>query len=294
MSFIGEGIIPALVTPFDKDFKLNEVVLRQLIRFVLKAGVHGIFVCGNAGEFYALSNEEKKRVFEVALEEAGEKATVYAGTGAITTEETLKLTEMASSVGIKVLSIITPYFVSLNENEMLEHYKQIALNSRIPIIVYNNPAVTRNNVSARLAVQMAKIDNIIGIKESSGDMSLTTEIIRSVPPDFKVLMGRDNLIYPSLVCGGAGAITSCANFAPQIAMDIFNFYKQGDHTNALKAQHCFAALREAFRLGSFPSVIKEALQILGIPVGPPRPPVQPLSDQARKELKNLLSKEELI
>ncbi len=294
MSFIVEGIIPALVTPFDTDFKLNEVGLRQLIRFVLKAGVHGIFVCGNAGEFYALSDKEKKRVFEIALEEVGEKATVYAGTGAITTKEVLKLTEMASSIGIKAVSIITPYFISLNEIEMFNHYQQIALHSRIPILVYNNPARTSNNISVRLAVQMAKLDNIIGMKDSSGDISLTTEIIRSVPPDFKILMGRDNLIYPSLVYGSAGAITSCANFAPQIAMDIYNFYKQGDHANALKAQHRFTDLRKAFRLGSFPSVIKEALQILGIPAGPPRPPVQPLFEQTRNELKNLLREAGLI
>ena len=294
MPFVVEGIVPALVTPFDTDFSLNEVALRQLIRFVLKAGVHGIFVCGNAGEFYALSNEEKKRVFEIALEEAGEKVAVYAGTGAITTEESLKLTEMAGSVGIQAVSIITPYFVSLSEAEMLDHYKRIALRSRIPIIVYNNPARAHNAISARLAVRLAGLGNIIGMKESSGDISLTAEIIRSAPPDFKVLVGRDNLIYPSLVCGCAGAITSCANHAPQLAMDIYNLYKQGDHANALAAQHRFAALREAFRLGSFPSVIKEALQLLGIPAGPPRPPVQPLCERGRNELRALLSEAGLI
>jgi len=134
------------------------------------------------------------------------------------------------------------------------------------------------------------MEKIRGIKESSGDMTLTTEIIRTVPPSFKVLAGRDTLIYSTLIHRGSGAISSCANVTPQIATDIYNCYKRGDLEGALKAQYRFAPLRLAFNLGSFPVVIKEALEMLGIPAGPARPPISPLSEGKKKELKDVLKK----
>ena len=282
------GIIPALITPFGKDYALNTKGLRDLIRFVLKAKVHGIFVSGNAGEFYALSFDEKKKIFEIAVEEVAGQIPVYAGTGAISTEETIRLTEMAASVGVDAASIITPFFISLKETEVLEHYRLIARKSRIPIVVYNNPALTKINVSVNLALELSKIDKIVGIKESSGDMTLTTEIIRNAGPAFAVLAGRDTLIYSTLTHGGSGAISSCANVTPEIAVRIYENYKKGDHENALKAQNEFAPLRIAFGLGSFPVVIKEALELLGIAAGPARLPIATLSEDKREQLRGVL------
>lgn len=294
MSFTARGIIPAMVTPFDRQGKVSEDGLRKLVDYLVKGGVHGLFPVGSQGEFYALEKEEKKKIMEIVLDQVKGKVSVYAGTGAITTKETITLTRMAQDIGVDAASIITPFFVSPTQNELYEHYLAVAKSTTLPLLLYNNPGRTGVNISADLAVRLSKVDNIIGIKDSSGDMTLTAEYIRRTSDDFSVLAGRDTLIYGTLLYGGKGAIAATANVAPKLVVGIYQAYVRGDIEQAKKAQAELAPLRLAFSLGSFPVVIKDALQLIGIEVGTTRPPIKSLNKDKQEMLRNTLQQMGLL
>jgi len=288
MDFKPEGIIPPLVTPFSDDGSLSEPMLRKIINYVLDAGVHGVFIAGSTGESYALDTKERIRAFEVAIEEVNRRVPVYAGTAHITTAETVRLTAAAESVGADAVSIVTPFFITPNDQELYQHYKTVAESTRLPILLYNNPGRTDVHISIETIKVLSKIENIVGMKDSSGDMTYINEVIRNTDENFHFFCGRDTLIFSSLVSGGSGAVPASANIAPQLIVELYNQFKQGNLEAARKAQFTLAPLRMAFNLGSFPVVIKEAMQMIGFEVGRTRPPIQPMSPDNRDILKNIL------
>ena len=294
MSFTIRGIIPAMVTPFDKQGKVSEGGLRKLVDYLIKGGVHGLFPVGSQGEFYALEKEEKKEIMEIVLDQVKGKVSVYAGTGAITTKETITLTKMAQDIGVDAASIITPFFISPTQNELYEHYLAVAKSTSLPLLLYNNPGRTGVSLSTDLVVRLSKVDNIIGIKDSSGDMTSTAEYIRRTSDDFSVLAGRDTLIYGTLLYGGKGAIAATANVAPKLVVEIYEAYMRGDIEQAKKAQAELAPLRLAFSLGSFPVVIKDALELIGIKVGTTRAPIKSLNKDKQEMLRDVLQQMGLL
>ncbi len=288
MNFQPKGIIPAMVTPITREGKLNESALRQLTNYLIEGGVHGLFPVGSQGEFYALTFEEKKRIIEVVVDETRGRVPVYAGTGAITTREAIALTQMAEEAGVQAVSVLTPYFIKPNDAELMEYYVSIAKSTKLPVLLYNNPGRTGVNLSADFVVRASQVDNIVGIKDSSGDLTLTAEYIRRTDERFSVLAGRDTLIYGTLCYGGKGAIAATANVAPKIIVEIYEAFMAKDHKRALAAQYRLAPLRLAFDLGTFPVVIKEALNLIGIDAGVGIPPVGGISTKAKEELKEVL------
>ena len=293
--FRPKGIIPAMVTPFDQNEELNLGALRQLVNYLIAGGIHGLFPVGSQGEYYALSFEEKKKVLETVVDETAGRVPVYAGTGTNTTAEVIKLNRMVEAMGgIAAVSIITPCFITPTQDELYEHYRAIAAATKVPILLYNNPPRTGVRLSDDLVARLSKIDNIIGVKDSSGDLTVTGEYIRRTDKDFTVLAGRDTLIFASLMMGGAGAIAACGNAAPRVVADIYDFFAAGDLDRARQAQAKLAPLRLAFELGSFPVVIKEALTLIGIPAGPARAPIGPMADAKRQQLKKVLDEMGLL
>ena len=288
MNFQPKGIIPAMVTPVTSDGKINAEALRKLTTYLINGGVHGLFPVGSQGEFYALTFEEKKRVIEVVVEEAQGRVPVYAGTGAVTTREAVALTKMAEEAGVSAVSVLTPYFIRPNEEELLEHYSAVAKATRLPVLLYNNPQRTGVNISAEFVARASKIENIVGIKDSSGDVTLTAEYIRRTGDKFSVLAGRDTLIFGTLCYGGKGAIAATANVAPRVVVEIYEAFHAGDWKRSREAQFRLAPLRLAFDLGTFPVVIKEALNLLGIDAGGGIPPVGGIAPKAKAELKEIL------
>ena len=282
------GIIPAMVTPLTTDDAINERALRKLTNHLIAGGVHGVFAMGSQGEFWAFSAEEKRRVWEIVVEETRERVPVYAGTATVTTRETIALTRFAEQIGVDAVSILTPFFVSPNENELYEHYRAIAASTRLPVLLYGNPARTGVKISPNLLARLAQIENIVGIKDSSGDLELTAEYIRVVPKDFAVLMGRDTLILGGLLYGAKGAIAATGNVAPCLVVKIYECFKAGDIAGAQRAQEELAPLRRAFSWGTFPVVIKEALDLMGMEGGPGRAPVGALTLEQRERLKGVL------
>lgn len=294
MTFEAKGIIPAIVTPFTKDKQVNEKVLRELVNYLINNGVHGIFTLGSQGEFYALEKQEKKRIMEIVVSEVRSRVPVYVGTGAITTSESIILSKMAEEIGASAVSVITPYFITPSEDELYEHFVAIAKSINLPILLYNNKERTGINISANLVVRLSHIDNIVGIKDSSGDLTLTTEYIRRTSDNFSVLAGRDTLILATLLYGGKGAIAATANVAPKLAVRIYESFIQNKFEEAKKAQMMLVPLRIAFGLGSFPVVIKDALRLIGFDAGPCRYPVKSLDDKRKEELKEVLKSMNLL
>jgi 4-hydroxy-tetrahydrodipicolinate synthase len=284
------GIIPAMVTPFDAEQQLNLDALKQLVAHLIAGGVHGLFPTGSQGEFWALTSDERQRIWDVVVEAADGRVPVYAGTGAPTTREVISLNRLAEQVGVDAVSVITPYFIGPSQAELYAHYAAIADATTLPVILYTNPGRTGGlNLSVELVAKLSEHPNIIGIKDSSGDLSQTMAYIEHTADDFVVLLGRDTLIYAGLLHGARGSITATANAAPGLVVAIYEAYQEGRLADALDAQRRLAPLRSAFGLGTFPVVVKEALDILGIPAGPARSPVGPMAPAQRKKVAAILA-----
>lgn len=295
MQFTAKGIIPAMVTPLTAEGRLNKDAFRKFINFLIAGGLHGIFVSGTTGEFYGLSAEEKQEMFEIAVQEVGGRVPVYAGTGAITTKECIRLTQLAEKCGADAVSVLTPMFISPTQEELYQHYKSIAACTRLPVLLYNNLPKTGVTITPATVERLSDIDNIAGVKDSSGDFTLTSEYIRRTRgKGFAVLSGRDTLIHACLCYGGSGSIAACANIAPRICADIYDKFVAGDRAGSLEAQFAITPLRLAFTLGSFPTVIKEGLKLLGIDAGPCMGPIGPMSDGEKKELRTILQQMGLL
>jgi 4-hydroxy-tetrahydrodipicolinate synthase len=288
--FAPRGIIPAMVTPIDKEGRINESALRKLTNHLIDGGVHGLFPVGSQGEFFSLTFELKKEAIRIVVDETRNRIPVYAGTGAVTTREAIETTKMAQELGVSAVSVITPYFLVPGQKELILHYTAIAKACPdLPILLYSNPDRTQVPFPTSTVLELAAIDNIIGIKDSSGDMSLTGEYIRLTRGmNFHVLMGRDTLIYAALCYGAAGSICATGNVDPRVPVEIYEAFIVGDHKRALEAQFRLAPLRIAFGLGTFPVVIKEALTMIGIEAGPAILPVGPLTPENREKLRNVL------
>jgi 4-hydroxy-tetrahydrodipicolinate synthase len=284
-----EGIIPAMVTPFNTNEGINEPALRKLVNHLLEGGVHGLFPTGSQGEFYALNSDEKQNIWEIVVDETQGRVPVYAGTGAITTREVIILNHLAEEAGVSAVSVLTPFFITPTEDELFRHYVTIADGTHLPIILYNNPGRTAVNLSANLVSRLAEHPNIVGIKDSSGDLSLTLAYLQQTDDTFSVLLGRDTLIYGGLLHGAKGSITATANVVPSLVVEIYEAFVAGDLPRALAAQKKLAPLRYAFKLGTFPSVVKIALDQIGIDAGPARGPVGELTEENLRHLKDILT-----
>ena len=282
------GIIPAMVTPLTAEDEVNEPALRRLTNHLIEGGSHGVFAVGSQGEFWAFSPEEKQRIWEIVVDETRGRVPVYAGSAAETTRETIALTRLAEKVGADAVSVLTPYFISPNDDQLYDHYRAVAEGTGLPVVLYTNPARTGVKVSPALMARLTQIDNIVGIKDSSGELELTAEYIRQAPEKFSVLMGRDTLILAALQYGAKGAIAATANVKPSLVVEIYKRFVAGDLEGALEAQRALAPLRLAFTWGTFPVVIKEALDLMGMDGGPARAPVGPLSPEQRERLKKVL------
>ncbi len=283
------GIIVPLVTPFNRDETLDEGALRQIVDYLIEAGVHGLFPSGSQGELYALSTEEKKRVMEIVVEQANGRVFVMPSTGAVTTRESIELTRYAEACGADAASVITPYFIQPSAAEQIEHMIAIARSVSFPVLAYNNPGRTNVSFTPSMAAAVAQqAENFIGIKDSSGDLSNTLAYIEACPPSFRTMVGRDTLIYPALCCGCVGAVAATANVVPELVVGIYQAYQAGDHALALERQRQLAPLRRAFGLGSFPVVVKDAMELIGLPAGRCRAPIRSLEGAPREQLIEIL------
>lgn len=287
-----KGIIPPILTPMNEDETINLEELRNQIERMIEGGVHGIFPFGTNGEGYILNEEEKIEVLKATIEQVNGRVPVYAGTGCISTRDTIRMSKKAEELGADVLSIITPSFALASQKELYDHYVEVAKNVDLPIVLYNIPARTGNKLLPETVAKLAKdVPNIMGAKDSSGDwdnLLAYINLTKDLTKDFRVLSGNDSLILPCLEAGGAGGIAGCANVYPHVLASIYDYFKEGKLEEAKVSQDSIASFRAVFKYGNPNTVVKKAVKLLGYPVGDCRRPFNYLCEEGVDELKKVL------
>jgi len=285
------GVVPAMATPFTADYRVDEARVRTLVDDYLAAGVHGLSVAGSQGEFFSLSHDEHVRLLEVATQTIDGRVPLYAGTGAVTTRDAIRLSQAAEAMGADLALVITPYFAQPSQDELVEHYTAVARAVRIPVMLYNNPPRTSVNVlPSTLARCMAAADNVVGMKDSSGDLTQAIEYLLGAPRPALLFSGRDTVALAMMMHGAQGTISPAANVFPRLQVRLYDALRTGNLAEARRLSDVFAPLRAAWAWGSFPVVIKEAMTLVGRSAGPTRPPVGPLSEARRKDLEVVVAR----
>lgn len=284
-----KGIIPPIVTPMFEDETINTEELRRQVDRQIENGVHGIFCFGTNGEGYILNGREKELVLRTVVDQAAGRVPVYAGTGCISTKETIEQSKMAQAAGADVLSIITPSFGKASQEELYIHYESIAKEVDLPIVLYNIPPRTTNALEPETVAALAEIDNIVGAKDSSGNFdNLKAYIDLTRGKDFSVLAGNDGLILRALKAGGTGGIAGRANVYPFTMASIYNCFAAGDLEGAQRYQDSVESFGNVLKFGNPNTIIKIAANLLGNPVGPCRAPFNRLSEEGMAALKKVL------
>ncbi|ARC39963.1 MULTISPECIES: dihydrodipicolinate synthase family protein [Citrobacter] len=266
------GVLTAIVTPFDNEGALNLTELKNQVNRQLNAG-NGIFCGGTNGEFFVLNEEEKKAVTRTCVEEVAGRANVVAHIGEISTRETIRLGKQIEKLGVDAVSVITPYFVPLKQQELIAHYTAIADALSVPVFLYNIPARTGNTIEPATARVLAAHPNIIGIKDSAGSYESLGGFLDAVKDieGFDVLNGPDSLIHQGFVDGCSACISGLANVAPKEINAIWARFKAGDIAGSHEAQESVTGLRtDLYKVAFSPAAVKKALQIMGHEVGASR------------------------
>ena len=289
-----KGIIVPICTPFNEDESLNLEELEKQINRMIAEGIDGIFCFGTNGEGYILNAKEKEEVLRTTVKVVSGRVPVYAGTGCISTKETIEQSLMAKEAGADVLSLITPSFAKASQEELYRHYKTVAEAVDMPILLYNIPARTGNALEPETVKRLSEIPNIVGAKDSSGNWdNLKAYIaISKENPKFKVLSGNDSLILDALIEGGAGAIAGCANVYPHTLASIYDLFAEGNLEEARVVQDSIASFRAVFKYGNPNTIVKKAVNLRGYPVGECREPFNGLSAEGLVELKKVLAENE--
>ncbi|WP_101912360.1 4-hydroxy-tetrahydrodipicolinate synthase [Megasphaera vaginalis (ex Bordigoni et al. 2020)] len=270
--FKAEGLITPVVTALTDKETFDKRAYQAFINHLIEAGVHGIFPLGTNGEFYAFSAAEKLEIIEAAVEAVNGRVPVYAGTGCVTTKETIEMSLAAKKLGVDCLSVITPYFVKASQGDLYEHFSEVAKHVDMPILLYNIPARTGNAIEWTTVKKLAAFENIIGIKDSSRNFDNMLKYIENTDPRLNVLPGSDSLILWALLAGGTGAISGCSNVFPELMVSIYNYWKEGDIEKANEAQKKIRPFRNVMQMGNPNSVVKLAVNMRGYHVGPARQP----------------------
>ena len=283
-----QGSIVALVTPF-KDGKVDETSLRGLIRWHLQQGTDGILVLGTTGEAATLEKEERKRVMEIALEEAKGKVPLIVGTGTNNTARVLEYTKLAEEMGFDAALIVTPYYNKPTQNGLYAHYSYIAKQTKIPIILYNVPGRTSVNLLPDTTAKLAEIENIIAIKEACGDIKQVTELLMKCPKDFIVLSGDDFTALATVFLGGKGVISVVANVTPKEMAALMRYALNGDIAKANELNLYLYPLYKAMFIETNPVPAKYTLWLMGkIETPEVRLPLAGLTESSAEQLKKLL------
>ncbi len=281
-----KGVVVPILTITDENEKIDEAKQRAQVDYVIEGGVAGILAFGSNGEFYMLEEDEMERGLQIMIDQAAGRVPVYFGIGAISTKKCCRLAQMAVRNGADAVSVLQPMFLKPTYDELYLHFKTIAESiPETPMLLYNNPGRVGYGMSTKLVSALAHdVPNIVGMKDSSGDMTLTAEFIRlGRDVDFKVFGGKDTLLYGSLCHGAVGGVCTAANFMPELITDIYNKFTAGDIAGSLEAQFKLNPVRLSMDAASFPVASKDMATLRGRDVGVPYRPSLPTPDGAAKD-----------
>lgn len=287
-----KGVVVPILTPIDENEMIDELKMREQVDYVIDGGVLGILAFGSNGEFYVIEEDEMERGLKVMVDQAAGRVPVYFGIGAISTKKCCRLAKMAVENGAAGISVLQPMFLKPTEAELFLHFKTIADSvPDTPVLLYNNPGRVGYTMSGSLVEKLAtEVPNIVGMKDTSGDITQTAEFIRRTRQvGFKVFGGKDTLLYASMCHGAVGGVCTAANFMPELITDVYNKYIAGDLQASLEAQFKLNPVRLSMDPASFPVAAKDMANLRGRNIGEPyKPnlstPEGPVLDRIKKEM----------
>ena len=270
-----KGVVVPILTPIDENEMIDEAKLREQVDYVIEGGVLGVLAFGSNGEFYVIEEDEMERGLKIMVDQAAGRVPVYFGIGAISTKKCVRLAKMAVANGAAGISILQPMFLKPTETELFLHFKTIAdAVPETPVLLYNNPGRVGYTMSGNLVDRLAhEVENIVGMKDTSGDITQTAEFIRRTRDvNFKVFGGKDTLLYASMCHGAVGGVCTAANFMPELITDVYNKFVAGDLQGSLEAQFKLNPVRLSMDPASFPVAAKDMANLRGRNIGVPYKP----------------------
>ena len=293
-----KGVVVPILTPIDENERIDEEKLRSQVDYVIEGGVLGILAFGSNGEFYMVEEDEMERGLEIMISQSNGRVPVYFGIGAISTKKCVRLAKMAIKKGAYGISVLQPMFLKPTEEELFLHFKTIAdAVPSTPMLLYNNPGRVGYTMSANLVDRLAhEVENIVGMKDTSGDITQMEEFIRRTRDvDFKVFGGKDTLLYAALCHGAVGGVCTAANFMPHLITDVYNKFIAGDIKGSLEAQFKLNPVRLSMDAASFPVAAKDMANLVGRDVGVPYRPNLPTPEgKARDGIVAAMKKADLF
>lgn len=277
------GVVPPTVTAFHDDETLDVETTAEHARFVVDRGVHGVFPLGTNGEFPLLTGGERQQVVEAVVDEVGGDVPVIAGVGAPSTRQTVAHAEHAEAAGADGVVVVTPYYYPLDDEAAVAHYERVAAAVDLPVYVYHIPSKTGNELSLSALEDLAAIDNVAGLKDSSKDVPWLGEAV-DAHPELTFLAGSDSLLVPGLDLGCSGMVSAVANAFPELVVDLYEAYDEGNGGRAQSLQSTVYGVRSAFKQGPYMAGVKTALRLRGFEAGPLRSPLRVMDDDQRAAL----------
>jgi 4-hydroxy-tetrahydrodipicolinate synthase len=284
------NVLTAMVTPFDENLNVNYKMAADLAEHLVNNGSDGLVITGTTGESPTLTLEEKVELVKAVVKRVGDKAVIIAGTGCNSTMESIKVTRAVEDLGIHGIMLVTPYYNKPSQEGLYLHFKTIAESTKLPILLYNVPGRTSRNVEVATVKRLSEIENIVAIKEASGNLDQVTAIIRDCPEDFAVYSGDDSLTLPILSVGGKGIVSVVSHVVGNEMSTMVKSYFAGDVEKAAKIHRQLFGIFKAMFVTTNPVPIKAALNLLGWNVGGYRLPLTDPSQADMQEIKSALSK----
>lgn len=281
-------LLTAMVTPYDEQLQVDLAKAKRLARHLADTGSEGIVVCGTTGESPVLSIEEKLSLFAAVKQEVGDKVEVWAGTGSNNTSASVELTRKASELGIKGIMAVTPYYNKPSQKGLYEHFRAIAEATHLPVMLYNVPGRTGVNLLPETVKKLAEVDNIVAIKEASGNLDQVSQIRVLVPEDFTIYSGDDSLTLPMLAVGASGVVSIASHIAGQRIKEMIDAYFDGKVDKARRLHGELFPLFKGLFITTNPIPLKEALNMMGIDVGGLRLPLTGASESEKDQIRRLL------
>jgi 4-hydroxy-tetrahydrodipicolinate synthase len=287
-------LLTAMVTPFSPDGKVDFNMAAQLAKRLVENGSDGLVVAGTTGESPTLTSEEKLQLFSTVVEAVGGKASVIAGTGNYCTAETIELTHETEKTGVDGVLIVAPYYNRPPQEGLFQHFSAVAKATSLPVMVYNIPSRTGVNISAETMVRLARVDNIVALKESTGNMVQTADLRKMLPSDFLIYSGDDAMTIPMMSLGAFGVISVASHVAGRIIKGMIEAFVRGEVSEATEIHLKLAPLYQTLFLTTNPIMVKAAVNLMGLNVGSVRLPLVDATPQEIDKLNEVLGQLGLV
>ena len=288
------GSIPAVITPFDKNFEIDLDSLEKHINFLISNGVHGLVSCGTTGESPTLTHDEHKLVTEKILSFSKGKVPVMSGCGSNSTKESIDLVKHSESIGVNAVLLVTPYYNKPTQQGIIKHFKSIAQNTKLPIYLYNIPGRSVANIEIETLKELSKVSNIVGVKDATADLTYPLQTSNACGKNFIQLSGEDATFLSFLISGGVGCISVSANIIPRLHSEMYNLWNVGEFKKAMKINHNIYELNSALFLETSPAPVKYALSLMKRCSPSIRLPLVEVENYTKQKIKSALKKLKII